>query len=314
VSAHAHRSISLALTALGGFTAFMGLKPSWIKCGDCVISSFVVQIGFISDIERKMIRRFDAGTDVAAIGAWDVTRTEPIRKFSDLLLSLDADASAGHLFLINTGSDGGYLLEVRLDESAPDPVQYVAARREVLLRVPSGRLKVGGVEDYLSDHPPQITSELDVMEVSPGDYGVRLYLEREPDLERRHPDDVTDEELRQVVSEDDLRFTNRRHRAGCVLMLLGLAAAVAVGWRVGGSAGLFVALGTVFGVGGTLMKRFDTDPRVMRVEEARRAISLQKFAALPADFTLMLRLLREGEVLTGGAIQLEQEEKAIRCS
>src|SRR5438046_1464128 len=69
-----------------------------------------------------MHKRVDAGTDVAMIGAWDAARgalpfsADQQRRFSK---SLAKEASAGHVFLIHTGADGGGPVDVFVDEDAP---------------------------------------------------------------------------------------------------------------------------------------------------------------------------------------------------
>ena len=70
-----------------------------------------------------MKARFDAGTDVAMIGAWDLERgaqplsTDESRRLSD---TLDRDAQKGHLFVLHTGADGGGPVDVYIDEPVPD--------------------------------------------------------------------------------------------------------------------------------------------------------------------------------------------------
>ena len=99
-----------------------------------------------------MIKRIDVGTDVAMIGAWDSARDDvPLNGARGPLADvLRRDAAEAHLFLIHTGGDGGGPVDVYVDEDVPAAAleHGRAVDGTFLLSVPSGRLVVGGGEDY----------------------------------------------------------------------------------------------------------------------------------------------------------------------
>src|SRR4051794_17359330 len=118
-----------------------------------------------------MRQRIEGGTDIAMIGAWDADHGSTL--LSDPCLeTLQQDATAGHVFFINTGGDGDGPVHVYLDQQIPDDECRYARPlgKEYLLRVPSGKLIVGGMEDYRSGKPPRITGPDSAVNIPPGDY------------------------------------------------------------------------------------------------------------------------------------------------
>src|SRR3982751_5064417 len=126
-----------------------------------------------------MKARFDAGTDVAMIGAWDAQRgaqpvtAEEYRRLSD---TLDADADAGHIFVLHTRADGGGQVDLYVDEPIPSEVMTSLTPQggEFVLALPSGSLMVDGVEHYRPRKPDAASSDRAV-QVPPGDYTLRCY-------------------------------------------------------------------------------------------------------------------------------------------
>src|SRR5829696_1609275 len=118
------------------------------------------------------IKRIDAGTDVALIGAWDAGRSGvPLDGANGWMDALDRDVAANHLFLIHTEADGGGPIDVYVEgEIPPNARRHARALGgEYLLAVPSGRLVVGGAEDYRAA-VPRITSDSSVVNVAAGNY------------------------------------------------------------------------------------------------------------------------------------------------
>src|SRR5688572_20003201 len=96
-----------------------------------------------------MYRRIEVGTDVAMIGVWDAARDATPRPWKSAD-ELEAEAAEGHLFLLHTGADGGGPVDVYVDADVPVEVLTTLKPlgREFLVAAPSGRLVIGGVEDY----------------------------------------------------------------------------------------------------------------------------------------------------------------------
>jgi hypothetical protein len=138
--------------------------------------------------------------------------------------------------VLHTGGDGGGPIDVYVDEAIEPDV--AATLREVpgrfLLSVPSGRLIVGGGEDYRSAQPAQ-TSDKSVVVVPAGDYEARWYAPSDAEREPR-----SEAELRKRVGDAEVRYYDRVNNLGCagglaMLLLfpilwfpLGAAAALAI--------------------------------------------------------------------------------------
>jgi hypothetical protein len=130
-----------------------------------------------------MKKRVQAGTDIAMIGAWDASRNDSALAKAwgkKLDLVLDQDATEGRLFFIRTGADWGGPIDVYIDADVPENVQmkFKAMDREFLLSAPTGRLIIGGVEDYRSGKECDSKGS-DITEISPGDYSLRCSLSKE---------------------------------------------------------------------------------------------------------------------------------------
>lgn len=126
-----------------------------------------------------MVKRIEIGTDIATIGVWDPARERhdlKTAKYAEYEAALRSEAEAGRLFLVYTGTDGGCLTDIYVDEQ-PDPdclILYSPVEREFLIECQSGRLIAGGVEDFIKGDK-QITSDADQFTVTPGRYALRFY-------------------------------------------------------------------------------------------------------------------------------------------
>ena len=170
-----------------------------------------------------MKARFDAGTDVAMIGAWDTQRgaqpvtAEEYRRLSD---TLDADADAGHIFVLHTRADGGGQVDVYVDEPIPSEVmtRLTAQEGEFVLALPSGSLMVDGVEHYRARTPDAAAPDRAVP-VPAGDYALRWYAAQDEEAAPR-----SERDLETILGQDDRRYYDRVTRGGCltgaVLLLL----------------------------------------------------------------------------------------------
>src|SRR5678815_2170483 len=153
-----------------------------------------------------MKARFDAGTDVAMIGAWDAQRgaqpftAEEFKRLSD---TLDAEADAGHIFVLHTRADGGGHVDVYVDEPIPSEVvtRLTAQGDEFVLTLPSGALMVDGVERYRARKPDAMASDRAVR-IPAGDYALRCYAAE--DDENAVP--RSERDLATILGKDDLQY------------------------------------------------------------------------------------------------------------
>src|SRR5690242_19656674 len=154
-----------------------------------------------------MKSRIEAGTDVAMIGAWDESRNDTVPtniQYKQLTKILHEDSQAGHLFLIHTGADGGGPIDIHIDEAFPEVTlkQTRPADGEFLIRVPTGRLVVGGAEDYRSPKP-RITDERSVVVLPAGDYRLRCRIRTEDEWV---PKALSRGELEKLLGAEDYRY------------------------------------------------------------------------------------------------------------
>lgn len=119
--------------------------------------------------------RIEMGTDIAMVGVWDPGEDDS-ELTGDYLAFIESEAKAGRLFFINTGADGGYAVDVYLEQQpAPEELDlYTEYDRAYLIKSRSGRLIAGGVEDY-GKSKPGITSESDELALTPGHYALRFF-------------------------------------------------------------------------------------------------------------------------------------------
>src|SRR6478736_3799104 len=123
-----------------------------------------------------MKTRIEAGSDVAMIGAWDANQSlPPISKpwGEEYNETLDRDAVEGNLFLIKMGGDGGGPIDIFVDEDPPETLlkQVRLLGGEFLLRVPSGKLMVSGLEAYRTENDD--AHERSVADVPSGHYALK---------------------------------------------------------------------------------------------------------------------------------------------
>jgi hypothetical protein len=185
-----------------------------------------------------MKARFDVGTDVAMIGAWDEERgAQPFSdaEYARLSDTLDAEATQGHIFVLRTGGDGGGPVDVYVDEPVPPEAieRLTPIGEDLILALPSGTLDVDGVE-YYRPKKPVVTRAGRVVALPPGDYTLRCYTAK--DAEDSAPSARAERDLESVIGAEDLRYYERTTRAGCLtgllLLLLFPALFPFFGWKV----------------------------------------------------------------------------------
>ncbi len=249
-----------------------------------------------------MKARFDAGTDVAMIGAWDLGRdTQPFTpdEYRRLTDTLDSDAEQGHLFVLHTGADGGGPVDVYIDEPVPHEAMagLTPLGHELILALPSGKLIVDGVEYYRA-RKPDATRSSRAVAVPPGDYLLRCYT---PSDEAEDAAPRPEHDLESIVGKAELRYYERVTRSGCliglVLLLLFPILGPLAGWRIAFAT-------TVIAVIGFFYVREWVLRRNARFTRVREAVTAHRLGAQEPTFVLELRRIEDRAGLTGGSVSL----------
>ena len=248
-----------------------------------------------------MKARFDAGTDVAMIGAWDAQRgAQPFtaEEFKQLSDTLDADATEGHVFVLHTGGDGGGPVDVYVDEPVPDATmaRLTPLGEECVLAVPSGALIVDGVEHYRAKKP-DVGQSGRAVSVPAGDYLLRCYAPT--DAEEAKP--ASEKDLEAVIGTNELRYYERMTRGGCItgalLLLVFPVLLLFVTWKVAFPVTLVVVV-AYFNVREWMLRR---NTRFARLREQIVAFRL---GAQEPTFVLALRRVEDRAGYTGGSVSL----------
>ena len=249
-----------------------------------------------------MKARFDAGTDVAMVGAWDLGRgaqpfsAEESRRVSD---TLDRDAEQGHLFVLHTGADGGGPVDVYIDEPVPQAIMtsLTSLGDALVLALPSGKLIVDGVE-YYRTRKADAAHESRAVSVPPGDYLLRCYTPRDDEREAAAR---PEHDLESIVGKDELRYYERVTRSGCLigllLLLLFPILGPLAGWRIAFAT-------TVVAVIGFFYVREWVLRRNARFTRVRETVTAHRLGAQEPTFVLELRRIEDRAGRTGGSVQL----------
>jgi hypothetical protein len=249
--------------------------------------------------------RIDAGTDVAIIGAWDASRNELIPgkvSFKDWTKTLQEDVRAGDLFLIHTGADGGGPIDVYVEEPAPESTLTHArpADGEFLIRIPTGRLLVGGAEDYRSEKP-RITGENSIVQVPAGDYRLRCHIGTEDEWV---PEGTSRTELEKTLGAEDYSYWRKSKNAGYLAFLTVLLfplLAYPIGWKLALLVALLVLVAWFYIRERVILKR---DARYQRIDKAVNEIIKRAQGNAPPTFVFELNKVTAGSGLKGGEIKL----------
>jgi hypothetical protein len=252
-----------------------------------------------------MKARIDTGTDVAMMGAWDASRNDhPIARgpFKLIMNTLHEDTQAGHLFLIHTGADGGGPVDVYVEEPVPESVlkQTRRAEGEFLMCVPTGRLVVGGAEDYRSPKP-RITGENSIVLLPAGDYCLRCLIGTE---EEWVSDGTSRAELEKALGVEDYRYWRKLENTGplgCMSVLLFPLLAFPLGWKLALGVTLVFAVAWFYSRETFFRKR---NARYQRIDKAVNEIYKRAQDAAPPWFVLELQTVSPGTVLKGGQIRV----------
>jgi hypothetical protein len=262
-----------------------------------------------------MHQRINAGTDVAMIGAWDAGRgampfsSDQQRKY---LKSLEKEATAGHIFLIHTGADGGGPVDVYVDEAAAEDARKStrALDGEFLVTVPSGRLVVAGAEDFRSEEIRE-ENESRVVSLPPGDYAVRCRVAADDD------DDDDDDEAggefdsiaqceANVLTPEEREYYHRRNYRELLLIVLGwglfllfLPMSRRWGWKIALPITLVIAVPYFHWLDRRSRRRAKAD---VRWQELNKTVSDAWEGSQARTFVLELRKVESRNGLTGGSV------------
>jgi len=237
------------------------------------------------------------------IGAWDGSRNEgvlsngPLKKVMD---TLHEDVQAGHLFLIHTGADGGGPVDVYVEEAIPESAlkRTRRAEGEFLIRIPTGRLVVGGAEDYRAAKP-RITGANSNVLLPSGNYCLRCHIGTEDEWEP-----PSRAELENILGAEDYRYWRKLEntgRLGLVSVLLFPVLAFFIGWKVALAVTVIMAVGWFY-----VRERFFLKPnaRYQGIDKAVQEIQQRAQEAAPPTFILELNKTRPDSDLKGGENKL----------
>lgn len=184
------------------------------------------------------VKRIDIGTDIARIGAWDLNKNDSPFSHAELKnldKALESDSSRGDLFLIKTGADGGGPIDIYIEEEVPEKVKIITneIHQHFLLSVPTGKLVIGGVEDYRSKQP-KITGPDSMVTIAAGHYSLKCYVGKNED---QYPDEDPESELEKLVGAEDLRYYDRVTNWGLLsgiifAILLFCILVFSTGWKI----------------------------------------------------------------------------------
>lgn len=255
-----------------------------------------------------MKTRIEAGTDIAMIGAWDASRNDTGLAglgSKKLLQSLQADCAAAGLFLLHTGGDGGGPVDVYVDSAVPEAVRkkYRAAKREFLISVPSGRLVIGGMEDYRTGKS-NITGPDSVVQIPSGDYAL-CCLAPKGEVYSETP---TRAELEAKVGTEDFKY-HRRIQTVAMTAYFGVPVLFVIlcfvlGWKRALAVAVMVGL-----ISYGLVRLSSSKERFRRVTRAENELWQQAQQRGLPTLIFELRRVNDPAGLSGGTLHLEDLTK-----
>jgi len=254
-----------------------------------------------------MKSRIEVGTDVAMIGAWDASRNGAVvakswgKEWDSIL---NEDAARGDLFLIHTGADWGGQIDVYCDSEIPPQVR--ARTRpivgEFLICVPTGRLVVGGVEDYRSDKP-QITGENSVVQVPCGNYQLKCFMGEE---EETGPTSPIGPALEKAVGSEDYRYFRRIETGGLLgylILLLYPILAVPFSWKIA----LPSTVGVLLAFFWIREKALERNARYQRILQTENKVFREARGSEAPAFILELQRVEGVTDLKGGSVSRKSD-------
>lgn len=242
-------------------------------------------------------RRIEAGTDIATIGAWDASHT-PVAK-PPTTQDLRRDATDALLFFIETGSDGGGPVDVYVDREIPAEILPTLTRMggEYLIVVPSGKLIVGGVEDYRAAKP-RITGDNSIVTLPAGDYVVQCFAGPGEEADVK-----SEKEIAKTVGAENVRWYDRMNGIGAGLgcltpIVVFVALVFFIRWYAAVPIAILSFLLFFHGMKWVLQR----NPRYSALEKIITPMRLELAAP---TFVLHLRKISDRADLVGGFVTVE---------
>jgi hypothetical protein len=251
-----------------------------------------------------MKTRIDAGTDIAMIGVWDASQNDTALAgmgSTNLLQSLETDCATARLFLLHTGGDDGGPVDVYVDAATPEAVRkkYRATKREFLISVPSGRLVIGGMEDYRTG-AAQITGADSVVTIPSGEYALRC-LAPKGEVYSETP---TRAELEAKVGTKDFKYHRRIQTLALTaysgVPVLFVILCFVLGWKQA------LAVAVVVGLISYGLVRISNNERFRRVSRAENELWQQAQQRGLPTLIFELRRVSDPAGLSGGALHLDE--------
>jgi len=205
--------------------------------------------------------------------------------YDDYQAGLEADALAGRIFFIMTGSDGSCPAVIYTNELPTTDILdlYDSADRRFLIYCDSGRLKANGVEDF----GRASTSTEDEFSLAPGAYSIQFYERVQEKVIARFRAELGDSDWEYYTARAD------RLPWGCFAAITIVLTAILLFSRFWRAALTVFCLGLVFVVIRRLTQALDR--RFKSIEERVDAI----FKDLP-PYIFVLEAVDNSTDITGG--------------
>jgi len=229
-------------------------------------------------------------TDIATIGVWD-----PELEDQDIQAGLTGQSDvarekaceAGQLFLLHTWGDGDHVVEVYIDE-APEPellASYSQLAGPFLVVSPSGRLSLGGAEDF-RQATKMVTRPDAEISLVPGRYALTPFMV------------VEDKFARSIVGDEDFEYYQKRRVGfpwGCLLGVL-IFLSTFVDRRITVALFAVLLLRWAYLLARRVSRMADQRYNTIRDNIDEATAKLEQFPA----FLLVLRSLGDQDTLSGG--------------
>ncbi len=253
-----------------------------------------------------MKKRVNAGSDIAAIGAWDASLADTALanvQGSRHEEALTRDAEKGSLFFIRIGADWGGVIDAYVDEEPPAEVlkDLKQVGREFHLSLATGRLVINGVEFYRTEKASTGKSDR-ALEIPAGDYALRFYESKS----EGGIDAPRQKDLAKIVGTKDSKFFQSMQWfvVGMYVMVpvSFFAAKHFVGWKTA-----LLPAGIVTGAAFVIISIIKSGERFKRVAKAQYELWRQAQDRQSPGFVFALRKIKGGEELKGGWVDLRKQ-------